>query len=158
MRARIMLSKASFLCLNSSCKSLDIVPGIFQFFLLVFISFALQINVQTDSTDAHPSLPPPTKVLKNKALLCKPLVRNKGVSCKTQTAECGAQTGKSYPCLNLIVALAALLTSKNNKQSDKITFILVYYSFFFVLTAEPLLGSQGGGWSLCYLHKGRGHP
>eukprot|EP00066_Takifugu_rubripes_P017877 XP_011607143.1 PREDICTED: zinc finger MYM-type protein 4-like [Takifugu rubripes] len=55
------------------------------------------INVQTDSTDAHPSLPPPTKVLKNKALLCKPLVRNKGVSCKTQTAECGAQTETAFP-------------------------------------------------------------
>lgn len=34
MRARIMLRKASFLCLTSSCKSLDIVLGIFQFFFL----------------------------------------------------------------------------------------------------------------------------
>lgn len=66
------------------------------------MSFALQINVQTDNTDEHPSLPPPTKVLKNKALLCKPLVQNKGVSCKTQTADCGAQTGRQGFFLDFI--------------------------------------------------------
>lgn len=53
----------------------------------------LQIGVQTDTVRAHPS-PPAPKVLKNKALLCRPLVQNKGVSCKTQTADSEAQTGK----------------------------------------------------------------
>lgn len=53
----------------------------------------LQISIQTDAVKAH--LPPPgPKLLKNKALLCKPLVQNKGVSCKTQTADVEAQTGK----------------------------------------------------------------
>lgn len=54
-------------------------------------------NVQTDTAKIHPPpspLPPSApKLLKNKALLCKPLVQNKGVSCKTQTASVEAQTG-----------------------------------------------------------------
>lgn len=111
--------------------------------LTVFMSFALQINVQTDSTDAHPS-PPPTKVLKNKALLCKPLVRNKGVSCKTQTADCGAQTGKSYTCLHPTVVLAALLTCKSNKQNKN----HFYPRILFFLLLYPLWGHGGGWWSL----------
>uniref|UniRef100_A0A3B4BJ82 TRASH domain-containing protein n=1 Tax=Periophthalmus magnuspinnatus TaxID=409849 RepID=A0A3B4BJ82_9GOBI len=40
---------------------------------------------------------PPTKILKNKALLCKPLVQNKGISCKTQTTDSGIQTDKCKP-------------------------------------------------------------
>ncbi|XP_075995646.1 zinc finger MYM-type protein 4 [Genypterus blacodes] len=48
------------------------------------------IGVQTDA------LPPP-KNLKNKALLCKPLVQNKGVSCKVQTADAEAQTDETLP-------------------------------------------------------------
>ncbi|KAM9839138.1 zinc finger MYM-type protein 4 [Aulostomus maculatus] len=41
--------------------------------------------------------PPPPKILKNKALLCRPLVQNKGVSCKTQTAEVESQTDEVTP-------------------------------------------------------------
>uniref|UniRef100_A0A3P9DKG4 Zinc finger MYM-type protein 4-like n=1 Tax=Maylandia zebra TaxID=106582 RepID=A0A3P9DKG4_9CICH len=39
----------------------------------------------------------PTKILKNKALLCRPLVQNKGVSCKTQTVDVEAQTDDIFP-------------------------------------------------------------
>ncbi|XP_043993625.1 zinc finger MYM-type protein 4 isoform X1 [Gambusia affinis] len=58
-------------------------------------------NVQTDTAKIHPPsspLPPSApKLLKNKALLCKPLVQNKGVSCKTQTASVEAQTEDAFP-------------------------------------------------------------
>ncbi|XP_041867588.1 zinc finger MYM-type protein 4 isoform X2 [Melanotaenia boesemani] len=57
------------------------------------------ISTQTETTKSHPPLPPPTsqKILKNKALLCRPLVQNKGVSCKTQTADVEAQTDDVFP-------------------------------------------------------------
>ncbi|XP_038151956.1 zinc finger MYM-type protein 4 isoform X2 [Cyprinodon tularosa] len=60
------------------------------------------ISVQTDSPKAQPAAPPPPaasapKLLKNKALLCKPLVQNKGVSCKTQTVSVEAQTDDMLP-------------------------------------------------------------
>lgn len=53
----------------------------------------LQISIQTETVKPCPPSGP--KILKNKALLCRPLVQNKGVSCKTQTADVEAQTGKS---------------------------------------------------------------
>lgn len=62
--------------------------GVYRFYVV-----SPQISVQMDKKSAHPSLP--SKVLKNKALLCKPLVQNKGVSCKSQMVDCEAQTGKS---------------------------------------------------------------
>uniref|UniRef100_UPI003AAF4BC3 zinc finger MYM-type protein 4-like n=1 Tax=Centroberyx gerrardi TaxID=166262 RepID=UPI003AAF4BC3 len=40
---------------------------------------------------------PPPKVLKNKALLCRPLVENKGVSCTTETVDTEAQTDDLFP-------------------------------------------------------------
>ncbi|KAM4725554.1 zinc finger MYM-type protein 4-like isoform 2-T2 [Anableps anableps] len=56
------------------------------------------ISVQTDTPKVHPPLPPSApKLLKNKALLCKPLVQNKGVSCKTQTVSVEAQTDDVLP-------------------------------------------------------------
>ena len=36
------------------------------------------------------------KELKNKSMLCTPLVHNKGVSCMTQTVDTEAQTGKLH--------------------------------------------------------------
>lgn len=80
-----------------------------------FYVMSLQINVQTHKKSAHPSLS--SKVLKNKALLCKPLVQNKGVSCKTQTVDCEAQTGKSntYIPLTLVVP-RAILICRNKEQ------------------------------------------
>ncbi|KAF7661705.1 hypothetical protein LDENG_00255810 [Lucifuga dentata] len=51
------------------------------------------VSVQTDATKP-PSLP---KNLKNKALLCKPLVQNKGVSCKAQTVSAEVQTENNIP-------------------------------------------------------------
>ncbi|XP_032391777.1 zinc finger MYM-type protein 4 isoform X1 [Etheostoma spectabile] len=48
-------------------------------------------------------LPPPApKILKNKALLCKPMVQNKGVSCRTQTADVEAQTDDVLPKIMII--------------------------------------------------------
>ncbi|KAK2830721.1 hypothetical protein Q5P01_018652 [Channa striata] len=52
-------------------------------------------SVQTETAKPHP--PPGPKILKNKALLCRPLVQNKGVSCKTQTADVEAQTDDVFP-------------------------------------------------------------
>lgn len=62
--------------------------------LFMFHVSGLQISIQTDPVKPAPP-PPGPKILKNKALLCRPLVQNKGVSCKTQTADCEVQTGKA---------------------------------------------------------------
>ncbi|XP_029919162.1 zinc finger MYM-type protein 4 isoform X2 [Myripristis murdjan] len=48
-------------------------------------------------TDAVKMSAPPPKVLKNKALLCRPLVQNKGVACKTQTVDTDSQTDDLFP-------------------------------------------------------------
>ncbi|XP_042290921.1 zinc finger MYM-type protein 4 isoform X1 [Thunnus maccoyii] len=53
------------------------------------------ISIQTDTVKPHPPSGP--KILKNKALLCRPLVQNKGVSCKTQTVDVEAQTDDVLP-------------------------------------------------------------
>ncbi|XP_068189550.1 zinc finger MYM-type protein 4-like isoform X2 [Antennarius striatus] len=53
------------------------------------------VSIQTDAVKPHP--PSGQKILKNKALLCRPLVQNKGVSCKTQTTDCESQTDNSFP-------------------------------------------------------------
>ncbi|XP_047239406.1 zinc finger MYM-type protein 4-like isoform X3 [Girardinichthys multiradiatus] len=58
------------------------------------------MGVQTDTLKSQPApAPPPSapKLLKNKALLCKPLVQNKGVSCKTQMVSVEAQTDDVLP-------------------------------------------------------------
>ncbi|XP_015829628.1 zinc finger MYM-type protein 4 isoform X3 [Nothobranchius furzeri] len=54
------------------------------------------ISTQTEPMRSHPP-PPPPKVLKNKALLCRPLVQNKGVSCRAQMAEAETQTDDAFP-------------------------------------------------------------
>uniref|UniRef100_A0A1A8K1U5 TRASH domain-containing protein n=1 Tax=Nothobranchius kuhntae TaxID=321403 RepID=A0A1A8K1U5_NOTKU len=54
------------------------------------------ISTQTEPVRSHPP-PPPAKVLKNKALLCRPLVQNKGVSCRAQMAEAETQTDDTFP-------------------------------------------------------------
>ncbi|TKS88871.1 Zinc finger MYM-type protein 3 [Collichthys lucidus] len=59
------------------------------------------ISIQTDAVKA-PQPPPGPKILKNKALLCKPLVQNKGVSCKTQTADVEAQTDDLFPKIMVV--------------------------------------------------------
>ncbi|KAM7373555.1 hypothetical protein PAMP_008397 [Pampus punctatissimus] len=53
------------------------------------------ISIQTDTVKPRPPSGP--KILKNKALLCRPLVQNKGVSCKTQTADVESQTDDILP-------------------------------------------------------------
>ncbi|KAM3858577.1 zinc finger MYM-type protein 4-like [Diretmus argenteus] len=50
---------------------------------------------QTDAVKAPP--PPPPKVLKNKALLCRPIVQHKGVGCEVQTTDSEAQTDDAFP-------------------------------------------------------------
>ncbi|XP_037330501.2 zinc finger MYM-type protein 4 isoform X2 [Pungitius pungitius] len=54
-------------------------------------------GTQTDAVSGH--LP---KILKNKAVLCRPLVQNKGVTCKTQTADVEAQTDDVYPQIMVV--------------------------------------------------------
>ncbi|KAM6974368.1 zinc finger MYM-type protein 4-like [Tautogolabrus adspersus] len=58
------------------------------------------ISVQTDKVKTYPA--PAQKILKNKAVLCRPLVQNKGVSCKTQTADVEAQTDDLFPRLMVV--------------------------------------------------------
>ncbi|XP_070777315.1 zinc finger MYM-type protein 4-like [Enoplosus armatus] len=58
------------------------------------------IGIQTDPVKVHP--PPCPKILKNKALLCRPLVQNKGVSCKTQTVDVEAQTDDIFPKIMIV--------------------------------------------------------
>ncbi|XP_019726386.1 zinc finger MYM-type protein 4-like [Hippocampus comes] len=60
------------------------------------------INDSPERKRPSPSTPTPISVstsrsMKNKALLCKPLVQNKGVSCRTQTVDVEAQTDLSIP-------------------------------------------------------------
>ncbi|XP_055076574.2 zinc finger MYM-type protein 4 isoform X2 [Misgurnus anguillicaudatus] len=43
-------------------------------------------------TDAAKTPAPPPKILKNKALLCKPLTQNKGTSCKPNSCDADTQT------------------------------------------------------------------
>ncbi|KAM9737247.1 zinc finger MYM-type protein 4-like isoform 2-T2 [Menidia menidia] len=61
-------------------------------------------GTQMDST--KPPHPPlllsGQKILKNKALMCRPLVQNKGISCRTQTADAGTQTDDLYPKVTVL--------------------------------------------------------
>ncbi|XP_070702115.1 zinc finger MYM-type protein 4-like [Pempheris klunzingeri] len=60
------------------------------------------ISIQTDSIIKAPPPPSGPKILKNKALLCRPLVQNKGVSCKTQTVDVEAQTDDIFPKIMVV--------------------------------------------------------
>ncbi|KAJ8334752.1 hypothetical protein SKAU_G00403910 [Synaphobranchus kaupii] len=53
-------------------------------------------STQTDAMKLPPA-PPPVRVLKNKALLCKPMSQNKGTLCKPHTQSAGTQTEESVP-------------------------------------------------------------
>ncbi|XP_029298588.1 zinc finger MYM-type protein 4-like isoform X2 [Cottoperca gobio] len=58
------------------------------------------ISIQTDTVKVHsPSGP---KILKNKAVLCRPLVQNKGVSCRTQTVDVESQTDDIFPKIMIV--------------------------------------------------------
>lgn len=59
------------------------------FFLLIFIFN--QASTQTDVLKLPPSQPP--RLLKNKALLCKPITQTKATSCKPHTQNKECQTG-----------------------------------------------------------------
>lgn len=52
--------------------------------------------------DSAAHLPSTAKSLKNKAVLCKPLVQNKGVSCRTQTTDGETQTNDNFPKVLLV--------------------------------------------------------
>ncbi|XP_056154001.1 zinc finger MYM-type protein 4 [Lampris incognitus] len=54
----------------------------------------LHAGTQTDASKAPATTP---RLLKNKALLCRPMVQNKGVTCKTQTVDSEAQTDDKFP-------------------------------------------------------------
>ncbi|XP_077403925.1 zinc finger MYM-type protein 4-like isoform X2 [Vanacampus margaritifer] len=62
---------------------------------LIFISDSPEKKRPSPSAGAPRSM-------KNKALLCKPLVQNKGVSCRTQTVDVEAQTDISIPKVMLL--------------------------------------------------------
>lgn len=101
-------------------KTMELWFTISLYILFCFL-FILQISIQTDPVKTYP--PPGPKILKNKALLCRPLVQNKGVSCKTQTADVEAQTGKSdtqTPCF-CGNSICALQLSVNLQGQDRLT-------------------------------------
>ncbi|KAI4904991.1 hypothetical protein NFI96_017072 [Prochilodus magdalenae] len=52
-------------------------------------------STQTDAVRQHAA--PPPRILKNKALLCKPMTLNKGTSCKPNTCDVNIQTDKALP-------------------------------------------------------------
>ncbi|XP_068603716.1 zinc finger MYM-type protein 4-like [Brachionichthys hirsutus] len=58
------------------------------------------IGCQTDAVKTNP--PSGQKILKNKAVLCRPLVQSKGVSCKTRTADRDSQTDDSFPQVMIV--------------------------------------------------------
>ncbi|KAJ8273070.1 hypothetical protein GJAV_G00097050 [Gymnothorax javanicus] len=52
-------------------------------------------STQTDALKLPPA--PPARMLKNKALLCKPMCQNKGTICKPNTQSTETQTEESFP-------------------------------------------------------------
>lgn len=62
------------------------------------VPFSLQIPVKTRSAPTAPTPPPPppppATPRKNKAAMCKPLMQNRGVSCKVEMKSKGSQTGE----------------------------------------------------------------
>ncbi|KAJ8268208.1 hypothetical protein COCON_G00133800 [Conger conger] len=52
-------------------------------------------STQTDALKLPPA--PPVRVLKNKALLCKPMSQNKGTICKPHTQSTETQTEENFP-------------------------------------------------------------
>ncbi|XP_028317122.1 zinc finger MYM-type protein 4 isoform X2 [Gouania willdenowi] len=63
-----------------------------------------RISEQTSTSTETVSSPPPRgqKVLKNKALMCKPLMQTKGVSCRTQTTDGESQTEDLFPKVMIV--------------------------------------------------------
>lgn len=62
------------------------------------IPLSPQIPAKTRSAPAAstppPPPPPPATPRKNKAAMCKPLMQNRGVSCKVEMKSKGSQTGE----------------------------------------------------------------
>ncbi|XP_066530244.1 zinc finger MYM-type protein 4 isoform X2 [Hoplias malabaricus] len=54
-------------------------------------------NASTQTDDGKQSSSAPPRMLKNKALLCKPMSQNKGTSCKPNTCDMNVQTEKTMP-------------------------------------------------------------
>ncbi|XP_046874702.1 zinc finger MYM-type protein 4 isoform X3 [Hypomesus transpacificus] len=60
-----------------------------------FMKIIGNASTQTDMARAPPA--PPPRILKNKALLCKPMVQNKGIMCKPQMVNSESQTDERFP-------------------------------------------------------------
>lgn len=62
------------------------------------VPLSLQIPAKTRSAPTAstppPPPPPPATPRKNKAAMCKPLMQNRGVSCKVEMKSKGSQTGE----------------------------------------------------------------
>ncbi|XP_053719835.1 zinc finger MYM-type protein 4 isoform X1 [Synchiropus splendidus] len=56
-----------------------------------------RVNSQTETVQKQTQPSTGYKILKNKALLCRPMVQNKGISCKTQTVDVEVQTDNVPP-------------------------------------------------------------
>lgn len=64
------------------------------------------------------------KELKNKSMLCIPLVHNKGVSCTVQTVETGMQTGK----------MLLMLSQPLRPVQLSAAFVFVFLNMLLILT------------------------
>ncbi|KAM9824029.1 zinc finger MYM-type protein 4 [Neosynchiropus ocellatus] len=56
-----------------------------------------RVNSQTETVQKQTQPATGYKILKNKALLCRPMVQNKGISCKAQTVDVEVQTDNVPP-------------------------------------------------------------
>ena len=63
---------------------------------LTFLSLQIPAKTRTSPTASTPPPPPPPPATprKNKAAMCKPLMQNRGVSCKVEMKSKGSQTGE----------------------------------------------------------------
>lgn len=75
------------------------------------VPLSLQIPMKTQSAPATPTpppLPPPAAPRKNKAAMCKPLMQNRGVSCKVEMKSKGSQTGKQNSLIPRLYSVLGL--------------------------------------------------
>lgn len=83
------------LCFIQLCKSTFFMITVDHWNNLLVSQPSVPEKEPRSDKDSAAHLPSTAKSLKNKAVLCKPLVQNKGVSCRTQTTDGETQTSKS---------------------------------------------------------------
>ena len=72
------------------------------------LQIPVKIRLAPNASTPPPPPPPPATPRKNKAAMCKPLMQNRGVSCKVEMKSKGSQTGEPG-CLDSAVLVSAVL-------------------------------------------------